>query len=220
MVAAITEAARDVGGAHQAMTLVKLERPGERARTAVSLSERYTTFQKEAPPPIAGKLCALVCARNRPLRLTQRELSLHPEWLDNGGQRPPPRGYLAVPLTAADGQNIGSIQLLDWHDGEFSDDDETVLVQLAQLASIAIQNRVHAEEREANRLKDEFLAMLSHELRSRSTRSSAGRTSCAPSGSMSSGCPRAPRGDRAQRGRADAAHRGSPRRLADHDAAS
>ncbi|XXX79094.1 response regulator [Sorangium sp. So ce134] len=166
MVAAITDAARDVGGAHHAMTLVKLERPGERARTAVSLSERYATFQQEAPPPIAGRLCAYVCGRNRPLRMTQQELSQHPEWLDDGGQRPPPRGYLAVPLTAADGQNIGTIQLSDRNDGEFSDDDETVLVQLAQLASIAIQNCVHAEAREANRLKDEFLATLSHELRS------------------------------------------------------
>ncbi|XXT21817.1 response regulator [Sorangium sp. So ce429] len=167
MVAAITEAARDVTGAHQAMTVVKLEKqPGERARTAVSLSERYATFQQESPPPIAGRLSAFVCGRNRPLRMTQRELSQHPEWLDDCGNTPAPRGYLAVPLTAADGQNIGCIQLSDRHDGEFSDDDETVLVQLAQLASIAIQNCVHAEAREANRLKDEFLATLSHELRS------------------------------------------------------
>ncbi|WP_437757693.1 response regulator [Sorangium sp. So ce1389] len=167
MVAAITEAARDVTGAHQAMTVVKLERqPGERARTAVSLSERYATFQQESPPPIAGRLSAFVCGRNRPLRMTQRELSQHPEWLDDCGSTPAPRGYLAVPLTAADGQNIGCIQLSDRHDGEFSDDDETVLVQLAQLASIAIQNCVHAEAREANRMKDEFLATLSHELRS------------------------------------------------------
>ncbi|WP_437624791.1 response regulator [Sorangium sp. So ce1151] len=167
MVAAITEAARDVTGAHQAMTVVKLEKqPGERARTAVSLSERYATFQQESPPPIAGRLSAFVCGRNRPLRMTQRELSQHPEWLDDCGNTPAPRGYLAVPLTAAEGQNIGCIQLSDRHDGEFTDDDETVLVQLAQLASIAIQNCVHAEAREANRMKDEFLATLSHELRS------------------------------------------------------
>ncbi|WP_437637362.1 response regulator [Sorangium sp. So ce854] len=166
MVAAITEAARDVACAHQAMTLVKLERPGERPRTAVSLSERYATFQQEAPPPVAGRLFAFVSGRNRPLRMTQQELAKHPEWLDDGASTPPPRGYLAVPLTAADGQNIGCIELSDRRDGEFSDDDETVLVQLAQLASIAIQNCVHAEAREANRLKDEFLATLSHELRS------------------------------------------------------
>ncbi len=38
-------------------------------------------------------------------------------------------------------------------------------MQLAQITSIAIQNAIFAQEREANRLKDEFLATLSHELR-------------------------------------------------------
>ena len=38
-------------------------------------------------------------------------------------------------------------------------------MQLAQMASIAIENTIFAEERETNRIKDEFLSTLSHELR-------------------------------------------------------
>ena len=55
----------------------------------------------------------------------------------------------------------------------FGDDDEAVSVRLAEQAAIAIQNArlfaregaARAEAEAANRSKDEFLAMLSHELR-------------------------------------------------------
>jgi len=46
-----------------------------------------------------------------------------------------------------------------------SAEDRDLLLQLAQMASIAVQNTVYAEERETDMLRDEFLATVSHELR-------------------------------------------------------
>ena len=52
------------------------------------------------------------------------------------------------------------LYLADRYEAQFTSDDESVLVQLAQMASIAIENALFAEEREANRIKDEFLSTL------------------------------------------------------------
>ena len=72
---------------------------------------------------------------------------------------------LEAPLRWPDGQELGVLRVAGKTGAPFDADDEAVLVQLAQLASIAIQNRVLSDAREANRLKDEFLGTLSHELR-------------------------------------------------------
>jgi PAS domain S-box-containing protein len=50
------------------------------------------------------------------------------------------RGWLAVPLTGRDGQNMGLLQLSDKYEGEFTLRDEYVAAELAQLASIAMEN--------------------------------------------------------------------------------
>ena len=68
-------------------------------------------------------------------------------------------------MTDRGGRNLGIILLLDRAAGNFTSEDQSLLVQLAQIASIAIQNAIFAQERKAHRLKDEFLATLSHELR-------------------------------------------------------
>src|SRR5206468_3255039 len=65
-----------------------------------------------------------------------------------------PPGSIA-PLTARDGLVIGTVRLAPRPEGELTAEDKDVLVQLAQMASIAIQNMVFTEERETNRLKDE-----------------------------------------------------------------
>jgi PAS domain S-box-containing protein len=76
------------------------------------------------------------------------------------------RGALAVPLIDRTGRNIGLIQVSDKVDGEFSEEDEAILVQLASIAANGFENaRLYQSLQEQDRRKDEFLAMLAHELR-------------------------------------------------------
>ena len=119
-----------------------------------------------APPELAG-LHAELCATNRPLRFTRAELAAHPAVRADGSDpRLPLRGWLAAPFVDRDGVNLGIIQLCDKRDGEFSETDEAALVQLAHIASVALENaRLYATLRDQDRRKDEFLAMLAHELR-------------------------------------------------------
>jgi len=74
-------------------------------------------------------------------------------------------GTCTAPLPGRDRQPLGTLELSGRPDGAFTEEDEALLVQLAQMASIAIQNTLYSEERAANELKDEFLATISHELR-------------------------------------------------------
>jgi CheY-like chemotaxis protein/anti-sigma regulatory factor (Ser/Thr protein kinase) len=70
-----------------------------------------------------------------------------------------------VPLVGRAGGNLGSIEVARSGDVGFDQEDEDLLVQLAHMTSIAVENVVFSDAREANRLKDEFIAAVSHELR-------------------------------------------------------
>ncbi|MDQ3606355.1 MAG: ATP-binding protein, partial [Gemmatimonadota bacterium] len=165
----ITERARDLIGAHQAVASLTVNQSWAQAINAVSLSEKYASWCSFDIPPDGSGIYSLVCETNRPMRLTQAELETHPRWRAVGevvGAHPPLRGWLAAPLIGRDGRNLGVIQLSDRYEGEFTAEDEAILVQLAQLASVTIENSQLIEEAQAaSHAKSEFISAMSHEFR-------------------------------------------------------
>ncbi|MBD1905908.1 PAS domain-containing protein [Trichocoleus sp. FACHB-832] len=173
----ITEQARSVIDAHQSVTSLTIDQNWSQAINSVSLSDKYAAWRDYDEKTDGSGIYACVCHMNRPMRMTQAQLEAHPRWRgfgDAADKHPPMRGWLAAPLTGRDGRNIGLLQLSDKYEGEFTEEDEAIVVQLAQMASVAIENaRLYEAEQNArtqaeaaNRVKDEFLAVLSHELRS------------------------------------------------------
>ena len=166
--AIITEQARELIGAHHAATVLTAGHDAAGPLTTVSASEKYAAWHDSG-------FADLVRHGNRSLRLSAAEVQARAVRGAHGGDTAPPpmRGWLAAPLADRNGDNLGLIELADKYDGEFTAQDEAVLHQLAQIASVAIQNAqlyeqaqsARAQAEAANAAKDEFLAILAHELR-------------------------------------------------------
>jgi signal transduction histidine kinase/ABC-type amino acid transport substrate-binding protein len=100
------------------------------------------------------------------IRLTATELRAHALRKGLPEAHVPLRGLLGVRLLGKAGNTSGVLLVTDKAQGDFTAEDESLLVQLATLASLAMQHleaRISLED--ADRQKNHFLAMLSHELR-------------------------------------------------------
>ncbi|MBD2104063.1 response regulator [Leptolyngbya sp. FACHB-261] len=76
-----------------------------------------------------------------------------------------PRSYMLVPLLSR-GQKLGAIGFVSASERRYSPADLSLAEELARRAAMAMDNaRAHRQSQVANRIKDEFLATLSHELR-------------------------------------------------------
>ncbi|WP_395055525.1 PAS domain S-box protein [Polaromonas sp.] len=137
------EQARAVVGAHQAVVSLVARGEPAPAMNAVSFSDKYANSRDFVSQSHGSGIAAMVCETNSPVRLTREQLEAHPRWRAFAGNRQQAlamRGWLAVPLTGRHGENIGLLQLTDKYEGEFTLQDQYVAVELAQLASIAIEN--------------------------------------------------------------------------------
>jgi len=143
-----TEHAAAIVGTRQGVSSITRDRGWAQAIAAVVLDDRYTAWKDYQTPPDGSGIYAWVCEENQPVRLTQAELETHPRWRGFGahaGAHPPMNGWLAAPLVARDGLNLGLIQLSDKTDGEFTDEDLAVLVQLARIAGPALEKALSFE---------------------------------------------------------------------------
>lgn len=86
------------------------------------------------------------------IRLTDDQMHGDATWRTRVEGHPPPRGILAAPLITADSQTFGMILLTDKEEGEFTAEDQTLVDQLAAIASLGLHHidaRKQAERRAA-----------------------------------------------------------------------
>jgi signal transduction histidine kinase/ActR/RegA family two-component response regulator len=168
VIRAVTEEARDLIGARQAATSVVLD-PKHPRPTHVVANREGDPRGWTSPDAEASGFSAALKETNKPIRLTRAGLDADPRWQSLGrlaGDGPAPNGWLAAPVVVPDTKSMGLIQLWDKAEGEFTDDDEAMLVQLSRLAAVAIGNATTYQKLRGDaERKDDFLAMLAHELR-------------------------------------------------------
>lgn len=144
----LTRHARAAVGTRQAVASLTQGDDLSQRIAVVSLDPAYAEWAGYREPTDGSGIYAEVVRSGRPMRLTQEELVRHPAWRGFGEARdrhPPMRGWLAAPLVARDGSNLGLIQLSDRAAGLFTTDDEARLLQLTYLASAGLE-RIWQEE--------------------------------------------------------------------------
>ncbi len=169
LLAVITEEARVLIAANQAITSLTDIEAGYTVVNALSTPQGTELDTGNEFMARDSGIYADLKSSYRPLRLTQAQLQQNPKWCVSSKHesgREVVNGWLGAALLGKNGRSIGIIQLSDKIEGDFTAEDEALLMQLSQMAVGAIENgRLYEALRENDRRKDEFLAMLAHELR-------------------------------------------------------
>ena len=175
VLAVVAGEARRILGAERAFSSLSDSETLAQLNLTAAFAETEPADQPERRvPPDVGGLAAAVCRTNQAQRRTRAQLAAE---VTGSARERAPRGWVAAPFIGHAGKNLGLVQLCDRSPRdagagpeqareEFSDSDESLLVQLAHIASVAIENvRLYTQLREQDRRKDEYLALLAHELR-------------------------------------------------------
>ncbi len=143
-----TDQARLIIDAHVAATHTIPYLLWPNASVLVSVSDKYGTPSADTVASAATAIYEHVMQTGCPLLVTKAEVEAHPQWHDHQQDQighPPLQGVLAVPLAGQQGGSMGVMVLSDKEHGEFTSDDEAILVQLAQTTSVSLENAARAK---------------------------------------------------------------------------
>ncbi|HVE45792.1 MAG TPA: SpoIIE family protein phosphatase [Acidimicrobiales bacterium] len=158
----INDGAREVIGAHESETVITAAREAGDLERSRSFSPKYEGWSGDPDRADLSGIYSVVYERDEPVRMTKKEIEasfVSRGLFDLTGSHPMLEGWLAVPLKGRTGRMLGLIQVADKIEGDFTEEDEVVLVQLAQLAAVAIENaeRYEHEHRIAETLQRSLL---------------------------------------------------------------
>ncbi|HET6916005.1 MAG TPA: SpoIIE family protein phosphatase [Acidimicrobiales bacterium] len=143
MLTVINDSAREIIGAHEAETVITARADLGTPELSRSFSPKYAGWASEGRHLDLNPVWSFVVTGGTVVRMTKDEVerSLAARGLaDATIGHPLLEGWLAVPIVSRDQETVGLIQVADKGEGDFTADDEVVLLQLAQLAAVAIGN--------------------------------------------------------------------------------
>ena len=133
----VAEQARELTGAE--CSVARVQGPDAETIEAVSYSESDANWQEFVADTDLSGLLDLVEPPGNSARRGRADLADLSTWPAVAGDARELRSWLATTLIGWDGGSVGSIQLFDKTDGDFSESDEAVLVHLAQMAVTAVE---------------------------------------------------------------------------------
>jgi PAS domain S-box-containing protein len=133
---ACAERARDLSGARIAIARCV---PGH---LRSSLADDYAAWREPGRLPDTDAVWQVLLNKRFPQRVSAEEVRAHrlyPQFIARHG-RMPIGAVLAVPLTRSDSEVVGALIVADKGAADFDTEDESILVQLAQNASVGIES--------------------------------------------------------------------------------
>jgi len=166
----VTDVATDLIGAEFGAFFYNVTEPNGKSYMLYTLSGAPTSAFANFPQPRATAIFAPTFHGDGIVRLddvtADPRFGKNPPFHGMPPGHPPVRSYLAVPVKSTGGPVLGGLFFGHSTPGAFSQVHERLVGGVATWATLSLENsRLYATAQEADRLKDEFLAVLSHELR-------------------------------------------------------